>query len=619
MTTTETEVTPAGALTGEPQWLALEPDPVYVVLHTPTARARTSGAAVLLPTFGWDDECSYRRRRDWATQLATVGIMTARFDLPGRENSAGSPLAHDRAESWVSATAEVAHWLRECSGCQRLTAIGIGVGGLIAYQAVMAEASIDDLVLWGVRASGRAYVRELRAYAAVTAGGDDADTARADGALGIGGHIMSADTAAALNSIDLTKLTLPSADARRVLLIGRDAHGIDSKLRDHLARSGVELTTRESDEYHCLLSPLDLGLTPSKTVPASVEWIVASASAPAVGSCSDEACPAPAATSAVTLEHDGVLIRERLTSVESSAGTLRGIISEPATGTRSAFCLVTVNSGALRHTGPSRMFVELARRAAASGIPVARFDLPGLGDSDGIAIPTFERTDADDQTSLAVLEAIYDHLEQLEVADSFVAAGFSLGGYLTARVAATDRRVIGALSVNATGLVWTEKQRKRVLKDLLAVAGADALMMEPAPRRLPRPLLVLADRLSQLFRSFDAEVRRRLAHSDFLWRLEHRRELASLELRLDELAQARVRMLLLLSENEQLLRMLERPKPAAKLARCPRIRVERLPGVDHLLRPLWIQEIVIERFVSTLLEFAATEAVGIETPGTAAD
>ena len=616
MAATEPELLPAGALTGQPQWLALEPDPAYVVLHTPPAQARTSGAALLLPAFGWDDECSYRRRRDWATQLAGVGIMTARFDFPGRENSAGSPLAPGRAESWVTATAEVVHWLRECSGCQRLTAIGIGVGGLIAYQAVMAEAPIDDLVLWGVRASGRAYVRELRAYAAVAAGKDNADTARADGALGIGGHIMSADTAAALSSIDLTELTLPSADTRRVLLIGRDAHGVDSKLREHLMASGVELTTRESDEYHYLLSPYELGLTPTKTVLASVEWIVAAASAPAAGFCSGGSCSYPA-TSAVTLDHDGVLIRERLTSVETSAGSLRGVISEPATGPRSSFCLVTVNSGALRHTGPSRMFVELARRAAASGIPAARFDLPGLGDSDGTAIRSFERIEADDQTSLSELQAIYDHLEHLEVADSFVAAGFSLGGYLTVRVAATDPRVIGALIVNATGLVWTEKQRKRVLKDLLAVAGPDALFVEPVPRRVPRPLRALAARVSRLFRSFDAEARRRLAHSGLLWRLEHRRELAGLELRLDELAEARVRVLLLLSENEQLLRMLERPKPAAKLARCSGIRVERLPDEDHLLRPLWIQAIVIERFVSALLEFAAADAVGIESPGTA--
>jgi pimeloyl-ACP methyl ester carboxylesterase len=367
------------------------------------------------------------------------------------------------------------------------------------------------------------------------------------------------------------------------------------------------------------MSPPDLGLTPAKTLPATVEWIAAgeATATPGGGGELDAAVLTPATTS-VIFERDGVLIRERLTSLETPAGTLRGIVCEPAAVTHASCCLVTVNSGALRHTGPNRMFVELARSAAASGIPAARFDLPGLGDSDGAATRSFERTETDDHASLAVIKTIYDHLEELGVAEEFIAAGFSLSGYLTVRVATTDRRVSGALCVNPTGFVWTEKQRKRVLKDLIAAAGPDALRAEPEPRRLPQRLWPLADRVGKLQRSLDAGIRRQLAHSDLLWRLEHRRELAGLDVRLEELASAQTRMLLLLSDNEQLLRMLERPRPAAKLARCTGIRVAKLPSQDHLLRPLWIQEIVIERFVAALLEFATADASETETPEAAA-
>ncbi|HEX3617418.1 MAG TPA: hypothetical protein VHU61_12815, partial [Solirubrobacteraceae bacterium] len=611
-TTGGTELAPTGALTGEPRWLALEPEPIYAVLHTPEIGALSERAALLLPTFGWDDECAYRRRRDWATQLASRGITAARFDFPGRENSVGSPLAPGRARSWVEATVEAARWLRRSSGAQRLTVIGVGIGGLIAYQAAVADAAIDDLVLWGVRSSGRAHVRELRAYAAVTAGADERDSSRSDGAIGIGGHIMSSETAADLSSVDLTRLALPDADRRRVLLIGRDAHGIDVKLDEHLARSRAELTRLQTDEYHSLNSPADLGLQPVKTLAATVEWIAAAATTAAPADVELGAHGEPDAagelgavgtateTGTIAFERDGVLIRERLTALETPTGVLRGIICEPAAATASSCCLVTVNSGALRHTGPNRMFVELARSAAASGITAARFDLPGLGDSDGTAIRSFERTDADDRSSLAVIKAIYDHLERLGPAQTFVAAGFSLAGYLTVRVATTDPRVKAALCVNPTGFVWTDKQRKRVLKDLIAAAGADSLRAEPQPRRLPRPLWPLADAAKRLGRALDAHLRRRLAHSDFLWRIEHRRELAGLDLRLDELAVAGTKMLLLLSEDEQLLRMLERPAPAAKLAHSTAITVARLPNPDHLLRPLWIQEIVIKRFVAAL-------------------
>jgi alpha-beta hydrolase superfamily lysophospholipase len=614
--TADANLAPAGALTGEPQWLALEPEPVYAVLHTPPRQALTGHAALLLPSFGWDDECSYRRRRDWATQLAYSGITAARIDLPGQENSAGSPLAAHRAESWVEAVVEAARWLRVRSGCERLTAIGIGVGGLIAYQAVVDEAVIDDLVLWGVRASGSAYVRELRAYAAIAARTDNADAVRPDGAIGIGGHIMSAETAATLSTINLLKLDLPEADRRRVLLIGRDRHGVDTKLQAHLTESGADVTVLESDEYHALMSPPDLGLSPAKTVSASVEWIT---KGPHRGSYPTLTTPAPVPpppADVVTFEHDGLLIRERLATVETPAGPLRGVISEPAGAVAAPYCLVSVNSGALRHTGPNRLFVEIARRAAANGIPAARFDLPGLGDSEGRAIRSFERTEADDRASLAALKAIYDHLEQLGVAERFVAAGFSLGGYLTVRATIADSRVCGALSVNPTGFVWTDKQRQRVFKDLIAIAGPDALLAEAVPSPVPSALRPLAERIAAARRSLDATLRRRLARYDLLWRIEHRREIAGLNARLDALAETGTQMLVLLSQEEPLLRMLERSKPAAKLARCTNITIERLPNDDHLLRPLWIQEIVVERFVSALLGFSASgPRTATEIPG----
>jgi dienelactone hydrolase len=505
----------------------------------------------------------------------------------------------------------MARWLRRHCGCERLVAIGVGVGGLIAYRAIIDDAPIDDLVLWGVRASGRAYVRELRAYAAVTAPPDGADDAREDGAIGIGGHVMSVETAAALGSIDLTRLTLPDSARRRVLLIGRDTHGVDAKLHEHLCASGAELTLLESDDYRALMSPPDLGRAPTRTFAAANKWVLGDASRPAVTAATPTTTSAQAAH-AVTFEHEGVAIRERLTTVETAEGTLRGIISEPVGAGRGTCCLVTVNSGALRHTGPNRIFVELARRAAAAGVSAARFDLPGLGDSDGTAIRSFERTEADDRTSLAVMGAIYDHLEGLGLPDRFVAGGFSLGGYLTVRAATSDRRVTGALCVNPTGFVWTDKQRARVYKDLVAIAGPDALVAETAPGQAPvsRPG---ADRLGRLCRRLDAAARRRLARSELLWRLEHRRELSGLGGRLDELAVAGTQMLVLLSRDEPLLRMLRRPGPAGKLARCPAIRIGVLATDDHLLRPLAIQATVIERFVARLTEISS--APGNTVPG----
>jgi pimeloyl-ACP methyl ester carboxylesterase len=265
---------------------------------------------------------------------------------------------------------------------------------------------------------------------------------------------------------------------------------------------------------------------------------------------------------------------------------------------------VTVNSGALRHTGPNRMFVEIARRAAASGVPAARFDIPGLGDSDGEAIKSFERTAQDDASSVALLSEIYDHLQQRGVADRFVAGGLSIGGYLTVRAALAEERLIAVIATNPTAFTWTIKQRERVIRELSAFAGPDAIAPENEKERaeLPAPVQKMVDRLGERRRSLDAEARKRLARYEFLWRLEHRKGIAECSRTVDELGRTGRRVCLMLSQNETLLRMLDLPKLNAKLRRWPNIELERLPTGDHLVRQLSAQDVVFEGFSRALRE-----------------
>jgi dienelactone hydrolase len=594
--------------TGTPVWLELDVERVYAVLHTPRSAERPRLGALILPTFGWDNDCSYRARRDWATALAESGVAVARIDFPGTENSVGSPLAPNRVGSWVDATASAADWLRQRSGCDRVVAIGIGLGGLIAYQAAAGGAAIDDLVLWGVRASGRAYVRELRAYAAVVAGeiGDDADP-RADGAIGIGGHTMSVETAEALSAISLTEASLPDPQLRRVLLVGRDAHGVDDKLQRHLAERGAAVTVLEADDYRKLMAPPELCMRPTETISASIKWLLE----PAQASLEPiRHAPAPVVRqefASVEFEYDGVRIRENLVELQTSAGRLVGIISEPTSDARTPHGLVIVNTGALRHTGPNRMFVEIARRAAADGVPAARFDLPGLGDSDGTSVKTYERRAADDADSLAMLGEIYDHLQALGFADRFVATGLCLGGYLPIRAALEEKRSIGAISANAPALRWTETQRQRLVRELIAFAGPETITASPGRERLPRWLQATVNRLRSLRVVVDARARRLLGGSELLWRLDHRGGIADTARTLDQLGKTGVPMLLMFSEGDPMLRILAQPKPAGRLRRWSNIKVEQLPTHDHLLRSLRVQDMFLDRVAVALRELRPRE------------
>ena len=68
----------------------------------------------------------------------------------------------------------------------------------------------------------------------------------------------------------------------------------------------------------------------------------------------------------------GALIRETPITVEHAHGSLFGVLAEPDLDVPAPVCAVLLNAGALRHIGPGRMWVELARRWTAKGVPTLR-------------------------------------------------------------------------------------------------------------------------------------------------------------------------------------------------------------------------------------------------------
>jgi hypothetical protein len=101
----------------------------------------------------------------------------------------------------------------------------------------------------------------------------------------------------------------------------------------------------------------------------------------------------------------------------------------------------------------------------------------------------------------------------------------------------------------------------------------------------------------------DRYARLHLAEVESLWRLEHRAEIADHGRAIDEFGKTGAPMLLLFSEGETMLRILEQPN----------IKVERLPTRDHLVRPLRIQDAVLDRYSQALVELRA-QAGGFTAP-----
>ena len=80
--------------------------------------------------------------------------------------------------------------------------------------------------------------------------------------------------------------------------------------------------------------------------------------------------------------------------IESQGERLIGVLHRPQTPSGASRGMVIVVGGPQYRVGSHRQFVLLARALAARGTPVLRFDLAGMGDSDG-EFAGFERSAAD--------------------------------------------------------------------------------------------------------------------------------------------------------------------------------------------------------------------------------
>ncbi len=125
--------------------------------------------------------------------------------------------------------------------------------------------------------------------------------------------------------------------------------------------------------------------------------------------------------------------------------------------------VLLLNAGLVHHVGPNRIYVQLARRLAASGFPTLRFDLSGIGDSGN-------RTDnlsLRDGIVSDVKEAM-DFVARDQGARQFILTGICSGANNSLRVAQSDARVIGVAPIEvynfATRAYHLYFYRKRLLQ-----------------------------------------------------------------------------------------------------------------------------------------------------------
>ncbi len=587
---------------------------VFATYH-PAADTRSSTAVLICPPFGWEEVCSYRARREWAADLAGHGYGTLRIDLPGSGDSGGTPADPLRLDAWSDAVRVSTAWLRDSAGARSVAAIGIGLGGLVLCKAAAGGAPLNEAVLWGTPSRGRTLVRELRAFArmehAQVSVGDEGERATSDSAgVQAGGFALSEETTGALEALDLPALPLSGDHMRRALLLGRDGIEADARLRSHLQESGVRVTLADGEGYSAMMAEPQQARPPTETFARVAAWLeearVGAPEAPGSAPSSEAPGAAPPSeapgsappteaveaalptaatldgqaaagrTTEIELTIDGARIRETAMHVEQPFGRLFGILAQPLERPPAALGAVLLNAGAIRRIGPNRMWVDIARRWAARGVPTIRLDVEGIGDADGDAARFSDVAELYVPELVDQVRAALDALERDGIATRFVLLGLCSGAYWSFHAALQDPRVSAALMLNPQVLFWDASQEtvrelrkaflrrsswSRALRGGSSLARARVLL-----REIPPGVAVLA--------------RRRLAG--------HRMAAPgddALQDALRRLDDTGKRALFVFSGEEPLYEELDGAGAIERLGRWPLVELVRIPGHDHTLRP----------------------------------
>jgi predicted alpha/beta hydrolase len=593
-----------------PLYLGERPDRVFGLLHQPAKDSASALAVLICPPFGWDDVCSYRSRRDWATHLAAAGHPTLLIDLPGSGDSEGSPRDPDRLAAWGRAAAVAAGRLRELPGCERVAAIGIGLGGLVICSALAANARIDEVVLWGVPARGRTLVRELRAFSRLESSAFDEPHANEEpstlpeGYTGAGGFLLSADTLQALEQLDLTASGFSYGSATRALLLERDGIAVDSRLRDHLLAAGVSVTVAPGAGYGAMMAKPHVARSPTDVFARVLSWLEEPASRRAtaepgtLGADADadaaHVVAQPHTTDADSLELtvDGVAMRETPLRFPQPFGDLFGILTEPLEREAADLCLVLLNAGAIRRIGPNRMWVEAARRWAARGVATLRLDLEGIGDADGDADRFSELAELYVPELVDQVRAALDAMEARGVGHRFVLSGLCSGAYWAFQGALLDERVTAAVMLNPRALFWDPSIE--IARDFRRG------MLRPSSwRTVARGDIPLA-RIGAFLRHAPVVLPRRL-----LARRSTRAARERISRALDRLLETGKQLSFVFSGNEPLHEELKLDGLLDQLDRWPNVDLDLIPGSVHILRPLTSQ-----RAAHAALDRALERALG---------
>ncbi len=354
-------------MTATPLWFGPPERRLFGWFHVPE-NGGAKGTAVLCAPLGKECANAMPAMQALCAELVDNRVAALRFAYTDTGDSMG---LHDpnRVPAWLASIDESLRWVRAANPGP-VVLIGTRMGALLAAEAVARGADVDGLVLWDPCPSGRDFLRIERTLLATGYGAAQIG----DGSVSGPAFTYSAETVEGLSELSLSPPRAPAT--HRTLVLARSQTGAMVKAKAAFSSSAVEWV--DVDGQPDLIDvPPDMITLPRITIKAIAEWACDAVEGPDAPVRFE-----PLESTVVEHAPEGRAISEH--PVWLGPNALFGMVTEPGgPEDPGAPTVVFLSAGALDHTGPGRMWVDLARQLAVEGIRSVRVDIDGIGETFG--------------------------------------------------------------------------------------------------------------------------------------------------------------------------------------------------------------------------------------------
>lgn len=431
--------------------------PLLAIYYPPLAERHPLGDVLLVPPFAEEMNRCRAMVSMQARAFSRLGIGTLVLDPSGTGDSGGD-FCDASWELWRDDLKLGVEWLRRnANGCKTLW--GIRLGAIMASELAVQDSGIDRLLFWQPVVQGKVHftqflririAAEMDRHDGVKTTEELRKRSAANETIEVSGYRISPDLARRLDEIrvpDASNLSVVRLSWFEVLSAEDIAVPLgNAKVIDEYRAGGVDIA------FERVIGP-PFWQIHERVVATELIDATARAASALPGTTRSSPDPDPPSRDMPRDISNDALDAEYPLLCRCEGDELMAIMHRGDAGMRRGIVIV-VAGGPQYRAGAHRQFVSLARKLAARGHPVLRFDLRGMGDSGG-TYQGYEHSQPDIRAAIDALMADHPQVDEVVLlGECESASGILFYAY-------KDSRVRGIVLVNPW--VRTEEGRAQAI------------------------------------------------------------------------------------------------------------------------------------------------------------